>query len=66
MTMKTTEGFMATKISDEVLAEVWKDFKADLKDQRLRNILIERYFPLVKYNAERVWQKLPEGVDLTI
>jgi RNA polymerase sigma factor FliA len=64
MTMKTTEGFMATKISDEVLAEVWKDFKADLKDQRLRNILIERYFPLVKYNAERVWQKLPEGVDL--
>ena len=55
---------MATKISDEVLAEVWKDFKADLKDQRLRNILIERYFPLVKYNAERVWQKLPEGVDL--
>ncbi|MFT5325612.1 MAG: RNA polymerase sigma factor for flagellar operon FliA [Planctomycetaceae bacterium] len=64
MTMKTTEGFMATKISDEVLAEVWKDFKADLTDQRLRNILIERYFPLVKYNAERVWQKLPEGVDL--
>ena len=55
---------MATKISDEVLAEVWKDFKADLTDQRLRNILIERYFPLVKYNAERVWQKLPEGVDL--
>ena len=46
------------------LAEVWKDFKADLTDQRLRNILIERYFPLVKYNAERVWQKLPEGVDL--
>jgi RNA polymerase sigma factor FliA len=64
MMTKTTEGFMATKISDEVLAEVWKDFKADLTDQRLRNILIERYFPLVKYNAERVWQKLPEGVDL--
>jgi RNA polymerase sigma factor FliA len=62
--MKTTEGFMTTKISDEVLAEVWKDFKADLTNQRLRNILIERYLPLVKYNAERVWQKLPEGVDL--
>ena len=33
-------------------------------DQRLRNRLIERYLPLVKYNAERVWAKLPEGVDL--
>ena len=55
---------MTTKLSDEALAEVWNDFKADLTDQRLRNILIERYFPLVKYNAERVWQKLPEGVDL--
>jgi RNA polymerase sigma factor for flagellar operon FliA len=56
---------MATiKLSDEVLAEVWIDFKANMTDQRLRNILIERYLPLVKYNAERVWQKLPEGVDM--
>jgi RNA polymerase sigma factor for flagellar operon FliA len=55
---------MATKLSPEELLEVWKDFKANLKDQRLRNILIERFLPLVKYNAERVWQKLPEGVDL--
>ncbi len=55
---------MATKLSDEALAEVWKDFKLNLTDQRLRNILIERYLPLVKYNAERVWQKLPDGVDL--
>jgi RNA polymerase sigma factor for flagellar operon FliA len=60
----TTEGFMATKLSPEELLEVWKDFKANLKDRRLRNILIERFLPLVKYNAERVWQKLPEGVDL--
>ena len=53
-----------TKLSDDVLAEVWIDFKANMTDQRLRNILIERYLPLVKYNAERVWQKLPEGVDM--
>ena len=54
----------ATKLSDEALAEVWKAFKLDLTDQHLRNLLIERYFSLVKYNAERVWQKLPDGVDL--
>ena len=25
---------------------------------------MEKYLPLVRYNAERVWAKLPEGVDL--
>ena len=54
---------MATRVSDET-AEVWHEFKLDQTDQRLRNALIERYLPLVKYNAERVWAKLPEGVDL--
>ena len=54
---------MATKVSDDILA-VWQEFKQDQTDQSLRNRLIERYLPLVKYNAERVWAKLPEGVDL--
>jgi RNA polymerase sigma factor for flagellar operon FliA len=52
-----------TKISEDIL-QTWLDFKQDQTDQSLRNRLIERYFPLVKYNAERVWAKLPEGVDL--
>ena len=30
----------------------------------LRNQLVETYLPLVKYNAERIWSRLPEGVDL--
>ena len=30
----------------------------------LRNHLVEHYLPLVKYNAERIWSRLPEGVDL--
>ena len=54
---------MATKISEDIV-DVWIAFKADQSDQTLRNRLMERYLPLVKYNAERVWAKLPEGVDL--
>ena len=54
---------MASKLSDDV-ANVWIDFKKDMRNQALRNKLMERYLPLVKYNAERVWAKLPEGVDL--
>jgi RNA polymerase sigma factor FliA len=51
------------KVSEDVL-DTWVAFKRDLTNQRLRNILMERYLPLVKYNAERVWSKLPEGVDI--
>jgi RNA polymerase sigma factor for flagellar operon FliA len=30
----------------------------------LRNRLVEMYLPLVKYNGERIWSRLPEGVEL--
>ena len=53
-----------TKLTEEQLSEVWVDYKKDQSDLTLRNTLMERYLPLVRYNAERVWAKLPDGVDL--
>lgn len=50
--------------TEEEIAQVWQDFKRDQSNQDLRNTLIERFLPLVRYNAERVWAKLPDGVDL--
>src|SRR3954468_6764147 len=44
--------------------EVWKRYKADPNNQDLRNRLVEQYLPLVKYNGERIWARLPEGVEL--
>ena len=55
---------MVTKVSEEDIARIWADFKIDQTNQSLRNKLIERFLPLVRYNAERVWAKLPDGVDL--
>ncbi|MEC9010191.1 MAG: FliA/WhiG family RNA polymerase sigma factor [Planctomycetota bacterium] len=55
---------MAVKAIDPKVQQLWIDFKQDQTDQHLRNRLIEQYYQLVKYNAERVWAKLPEGVDL--
>ncbi len=49
--------------SDIEVAELWRAFK-EQPTTALRNRLVERYLPLVKYNAERIWQRLPEGVDL--
>lgn len=54
---------MATKMTEDIAA-LWQGYKADQTSQPNRNRLIEVYLPLVKYNAERVWAKLPEGVDL--
>lgn len=48
----------------EDISEIWTQFKADPDNQDLRNCLVENYLPLVKYNGERIWQRLPDGVEL--
>jgi RNA polymerase sigma factor for flagellar operon FliA len=56
---------MATTVArQEDIQEVWNLFKADPDNQELRNRLIENYLPLVRYNGERIWARLPEGVEL--
>lgn len=49
---------------DLEIMEVWREYKADPDRQDLRNRLVERYLPLVRYNGERIWARLPEGVEL--
>ena len=50
--------------SDEIdIGQVWKEFKKNGGEQ-LRNILIERYLPLVRYIAERLLAKLPQNIEL--
>ena len=44
--------------------EVWKLYKVDPTNKEYRNLLVENYLPLVKYNGERIWARLPEGVEL--
>ena len=44
--------------------EIWKRYKLEPNNQELRNLLVEQYLPLVKYNGERIWARLPDGVEL--
>jgi len=53
---------MVTRVETD-LPQTWKDYRA-LPTVELRNRLLEHYLPLVKYNAERIWQRLPDGVEL--
>ncbi|MBN1590992.1 MAG: FliA/WhiG family RNA polymerase sigma factor [Pirellulales bacterium] len=48
----------------EEIAQLWKDYRANPDDRSLRNRLMEQYFPLVRYHGERVWSRLPQGVEL--
>jgi RNA polymerase sigma factor for flagellar operon FliA len=58
----------ATATADDEILKVWATFKTIDKDspdyESLRNRLVERYMPLVRYNGERIWQRLPDGVEL--
>ena len=55
---------MATTVAPEDVEQLWIEFKQDMSNQELRNRLVEMYLPLVKYNGERIWARLPEGVEL--
>src|SRR5439155_18661272 len=45
------------------IKDVWIEYKKN-KTEALRNILMENYLHLVRYNAERIHVKLPDEVEL--
>src|SRR6202051_4456396 len=54
---------MVSKVERDI-TEVWQESKQDKSSKELRNYLIEKYLPLVRYNAERVLFRSPDGVEL--
>jgi RNA polymerase sigma factor for flagellar operon FliA len=63
-TARPTKSSSATSEAKDEIHEIWKVYKTDLNQKDLRNLLVERYMPLVRYNGERIWARLPEGVEL--
>ena len=52
-----------SRFDDMPLNEVWLAYQ-ESKDKELRNWLMEKYLHLVRYNAERIYARLPDEVDL--
>jgi RNA polymerase sigma factor for flagellar operon FliA len=48
---------------DRELKRTWKQYR-QTRDHSLRNRLMERYLPLVRYTADRISAKLPNEVDV--
>lgn len=51
------------RIADADVKHVWTDYKAE-PNEELRNILLEKYLPLVRHVAERLSHTLPSFVDV--
>lgn len=58
------DGQAARQKAEESIRKLWIQFKKDPDNQQLRNQLMENYLPLVRYSAERLWARLPDGVEL--
>ena len=58
---------VATATHDQLDAmpveEIWKEYQKG-SSEHLRNYFMERYLPLVRYNAERIYARLPDEVDI--
>ena len=49
--------------SDVDVQQLWQQYRTE-PTVEMRNQMVERYLSLVKYNAERIWARLPDGVEL--
>lgn len=52
-----------TKYDQMPIKDVWKEYQRT-HSEAVRNFLMEKYLPLVRYNAERIYARLPDEVDL--
>ena len=48
---------------EQDINDVWREFKRR-RTEALRNLLMMEYLPIVKYNSERIFAKLPDEVEL--
>jgi len=59
-----------TPVEELPTEEIWEHYQVARAEQniqkieRIRNVLMERHFPLVKYIAERLLQTLPKSIEL--
>jgi RNA polymerase sigma factor for flagellar operon FliA len=61
--VKSHGGKQMKSAQHENIAEIWEKFFKD-RSEKLRNILLEHYLPIVKYTADRIYTKLPDKVEL--
>lgn len=60
---RTTKKTGPLPLSERPIEDLWSDY-AESRDQSIRNFFMEKYYPLVRYHAERVHARLPDEVNI--
>jgi RNA polymerase sigma factor FliA len=59
---------LRTPLDKKPIHEVWTEYQTSkpdpVRNEVIRNYLMEKYLPLVRYNAERIYTRLPDEVDI--
>jgi len=50
-------------LSQRPIADIWLEYQ-ESRSKELRNFLMETYLHLVRYNAERIYSRLPDEVEI--
>jgi RNA polymerase sigma factor for flagellar operon FliA len=53
----------ATPLDQRPIQDIWVEYQTT-KTEMLRNYLMEKFLPLVRFNAERIYSRLPDEVDI--
>ncbi len=54
---------LPTQYDERPVEDLWVEYKNE-PSQPLRNFFMEKYLHLVRYNAERIYARLPDEVDI--
>ena len=54
---------LPTRFDDTPMEKIWDDYREN-GGEDMRNFLMERFLHLVRYNAERIYARLPDEVDI--
>ncbi len=54
---------LPTQFDEREVFDLWVEYKNE-PSQALRNFFMEKYLHLVRYNAERIYARLPDEVDI--
>jgi RNA polymerase sigma factor for flagellar operon FliA len=53
----------AKPLREMAMEDIWKLYR-DRPTEEIRNFLLEHFLPLARYNAERIYTRLPDEVDV--
>lgn len=54
---------LPTRFDDMPMEQVWLTYQ-ETHSEEIRNFLMEKFLPLVRYNADRIYARLPDEVDI--